>query len=100
MSVSPVEYLKLTCSDELVSRLTGMIRPLVLESRNKEQLMSTRIEAIYEGGVFKPVSPPKDIAENSKVLLTVEPAFSIEQFRGLVKIDPADAAEIIDNAGS
>jgi predicted DNA-binding antitoxin AbrB/MazE fold protein len=60
--------------------------------------MSTRIEAIYEGGVFKPVSPPKDIAENSKVLLTVEPAFSIEQFRGLVKIDPADAAEIIDNA--
>lgn len=60
--------------------------------------MSTRIEAIYEGGVFKPVSPPKDIAENSKVLLTVEPAFSIEQFRGLVKIDPADAAEIIDNS--
>ena len=59
--------------------------------------MSTRIEAIYEGGVFKPVSPPKDIAENSKVLLTVEPAFSVEQFRGLVKIDPADAAEIIEN---
>jgi predicted DNA-binding antitoxin AbrB/MazE fold protein len=60
--------------------------------------MSTRIEAIYEGGVFKPVSPPKDIAENSKVLLTIEPATSIEQFRGLVKIDPADAAAIIDNA--
>ncbi len=59
--------------------------------------MSTRIEAIYEGGVFKPVSPLKDIAENSKVLLTVEPATSIEQFRGLVNIDPADAAEIIDN---
>lgn len=59
--------------------------------------MSTRIEAIYEGGVFKPVSPLKDIAENSKVLLTIEPATSIEQFRGLVKIDPADAAEIIEN---
>ncbi len=59
--------------------------------------MSTRIEAIYEGGVFKPVSPPKDIAENSKVLLTVEPAFSVEQFRGLVKIDPKIAAEIIDS---
>lgn len=59
--------------------------------------MSTRIEAIYEGGVFKPVSPLKDIAENSKVLLTVEPATSIEQFRGIVKIDPADAAEIIEN---
>lgn len=58
--------------------------------------MSTRIEAIYEGGVFKPVSPPKDIAENSKVWITVEPAFSIEEFRGLVKIDPAIAAEIID----
>ena len=60
--------------------------------------MSTRIEAIYEGGVFKPVSPLKDIAENPKVLLTVEPAFSVEQFRGLVKIDPTHAAEIADNA--
>jgi predicted DNA-binding antitoxin AbrB/MazE fold protein len=70
----------------------------VLELWSEEQQMSTRIEAIYEGGVFKPVSPPKDIAENSKVLLTIEPATSIEQFRGLVKIDPADAAEIIDNA--
>jgi len=57
--------------------------------------MSTRIEAIYEGGVFKPVSPPKDIAENAKMLLTVEPVFSIEQFRGLVKINTADAADII-----
>jgi predicted DNA-binding antitoxin AbrB/MazE fold protein len=60
--------------------------------------MSIRIEAIYESGVFKPVSPPKDIAENSKVLITVEPAYSIEQFRGLVKIDPDVAAEIVDNA--
>lgn len=60
--------------------------------------MSTRIKAIYEGGVFKPVSPPKDIAENSKVWITVEPAISIEQFRGLVKIDPAVAAEIIESA--
>ena len=60
--------------------------------------MSTRIEAIYEGGVFKPVSPLKDIAENSKVWITVEPAISIEEFRGLVKIDPAIAAEIIDSA--
>lgn len=60
--------------------------------------MNTRIEAIYEGGVFKPISPPKDIPENSKVLITVEPATPIEQFRGLVKIAPADAADIIDNA--
>jgi predicted DNA-binding antitoxin AbrB/MazE fold protein len=60
--------------------------------------MSLRIEAIYEGGAFKPTSPLKDIAENSKVWITVGPAISIEQFRGLLKIDPAVAAEIIDNA--
>ena len=60
--------------------------------------MSTRIEAIYEGGVFKPLSPPKDIADNSRVLITVEPATSIEQFRGLVTIDPAAAREIIESS--
>jgi predicted DNA-binding antitoxin AbrB/MazE fold protein len=60
--------------------------------------MSTRIEAIYEGGVLKPLSPLKDIQEHSKVTITVETASVVEQFRGLVKIDPAIAAEIIESA--
>lgn len=60
--------------------------------------MSTRIEAIYEGGVFKPLSPLKDIQEHSKVTITVETASVVDQFRGLIKIDPAVAAEIIDSA--
>ncbi len=60
--------------------------------------MSTRIEAIYEDGVFKPLSPLNDIQEHSKVTITVEAASVVEQFRGVLKIDPAVAAEIIDNA--
>lgn len=60
--------------------------------------MIARLEAIYEDGVFKPLSPPNGIAEDSKVCITVEPVTPIEQFRGLVKIDPAIAAGIIENA--
>ncbi|MEK6324555.1 MAG: antitoxin family protein [Acidobacteriota bacterium] len=60
--------------------------------------MSTRIEAIYEGGVLKTLSPLKDIQEHSRVTITVETTSVVDQFRGLVKIDPAVAAEIIDSA--
>ena len=60
--------------------------------------MSTRIEAIYEDGVLKPDSPLTDIQEHSKVVITVETPGVIEQFRGLVKIDPAIASEVVANA--
>ncbi len=60
--------------------------------------MSTRIEAIYEGGVLKPLSPLTDIQEHSKVTITVEATSVVDQFRGLIKIDPEVAAEIIDSA--
>ena len=60
--------------------------------------MSTRIEAIYEGGVLRPLSPLKDIQEHSKVVITIETAGIVDQFRGLVNIDPKIAAEIIDSA--
>ena len=60
--------------------------------------MSTRIEAIYEGGVLRPLSPLKDIQEHTKVVITIETASIVDQFRGLVNIDPKIAAEIIDSA--
>jgi predicted DNA-binding antitoxin AbrB/MazE fold protein len=59
--------------------------------------MSTRIEAIYEDGVLKPLSPLRDIQEHSRVVITVETS-GVEQFRGLVNIDSTVAAEIIDSA--
>ena len=65
----------------------------VLESSNKEKYM--RIEAVYEDGVLKPISPLKDIQEHSKVVITVETPGVIEQFRGLVKIDPTVASEVV-----
>ncbi len=60
--------------------------------------MSTRIEAIYEGGVLRPLSPLTDIQEHSKVVITVETASIVDQYRGLVKIDPKGAAEIMESA--
>jgi predicted DNA-binding antitoxin AbrB/MazE fold protein len=59
--------------------------------------MSTRIEAIYEGGVLKPLSPLKNIQEHSKVVITVETTSVVDETYGLVQIDPAIAAEIIEN---
>ncbi len=36
--------------------------------------MSISIEAIYEAGVLKPVGPLPDLAEHSRVRVTIEPA--------------------------
>ena len=42
--------------------------------------MSTRLEAIYEGGVFKPVSPPKHIAETQRYGLPSNLGFQSKTF--------------------
>ncbi|HUB26715.1 MAG TPA: antitoxin family protein [Tepidisphaeraceae bacterium] len=36
--------------------------------------MTQTVEAIYRGGVFKPVQPIEGIEENSRVTVTVAPA--------------------------
>ena len=57
-----------------------------------------RIKAVYEDGVLKPLLPLTDIEEHSSVVITIEPESVVEQFRGLVRIDPTIAAEIVNSA--
>ncbi|MBI3651718.1 MAG: antitoxin family protein [Acidobacteria bacterium] len=60
--------------------------------------MSITIEAIYEAGVFKPLTPVADINENEKVKLTVTPLSVIEhQRRNRLKGDPDFSREIGDS---
>jgi len=60
--------------------------------------MNITIEAVYEAGVFKPLSPVKNLKEHDKVRLVVEPANLIDaQRRNRIQIDPAVAREIGDS---
>jgi predicted DNA-binding antitoxin AbrB/MazE fold protein len=60
--------------------------------------MSITIEAIYESGVLKPLTPLPHIKEREKVRLTVEPISVIDdQRKSRLQIDPDVAREIIDS---
>jgi predicted DNA-binding antitoxin AbrB/MazE fold protein len=60
--------------------------------------MNTTIEAVYEAGVFKPLSPVENLKEHEKVRLGVEPIGLIDaQRQHRIKIDPAVAREIGDS---
>ncbi len=60
--------------------------------------MSITIEAIYEAGVFKPLTPLPNFKEREKVRLTVESISLIaDQRRERIQIDPAVAQEIGDS---
>ena len=60
--------------------------------------MNITIEAVYEAGVFKPLSPVENLKEHDKVRLVVEPANLIEEQRqNRIQIDPAVAREIGDS---
>ncbi|MEN3335309.1 MAG: hypothetical protein V7641_4674 [Blastocatellia bacterium] len=59
--------------------------------------MSVVIEAIYESGVFKPLSPVNEIKEHEKVRLVIESASLIDAQRdNRIQIDPQLAREIGD----
>ncbi|MCI0487809.1 MAG: antitoxin family protein [Blastocatellia bacterium] len=61
--------------------------------------MSITIEAVYEAGVFKPLTPSTDFKEGETVRLVVEPVSLIEiQRRNRIVIEPDVAREIIDSA--
>ncbi len=60
--------------------------------------MSITVEAIYESGVLKPLAPLPNIKERERVFITVETKSVVDELRGLVKIDPAVAQEIIESA--
>ncbi len=60
--------------------------------------MSISIEAIYEAGVLKPLSPLPDLKEHEKVKLTLETVgYIAEQRKNRLQIDPKIAREIGDS---
>ena len=58
--------------------------------------MPTKVKAVYEGGVFRPLEP-LDLREKTPVELTIEPLPQrnvVDETHGLVHIDP-EAARVI-----
>ena len=59
--------------------------------------MQITIEAVYEAGVFKPLTALPSFKEHEKVRLIVEPLGVVaEQRQERIQIDPAVARQIID----
>jgi predicted DNA-binding antitoxin AbrB/MazE fold protein len=57
--------------------------------------MTRVLEAVYENGVFRPLTQPEGIAEHGRVMLTVtaeEKPSSLADFAG--RISPDDAEEM------
>ena len=60
--------------------------------------MNITIEAIYEAGVLKPLSPLPQLKEHERVRVTVETPSIVDELQGKIAIDPTVAQEIIDSA--
>lgn len=60
--------------------------------------MSITIEAIYEAGVLKLLSPIPNLKEHERVRVTVETPSIVDELQGKIVIDPTIAQEIIDSA--
>jgi predicted DNA-binding antitoxin AbrB/MazE fold protein len=60
--------------------------------------MTITIEAIYESGVLKPLSPLPYLKEHERVRITLEVPSIVEELHGKIAIDPAVAQEIIESA--
>lgn len=60
--------------------------------------MGITIEAIYEAGVLKPLSPIPNLREHERVRVTVETPSIVDELQGKIVIDPTIAQEIIDSA--
>jgi predicted DNA-binding antitoxin AbrB/MazE fold protein len=59
--------------------------------------MNITVEAVYEAGVFKPLTPIESLKEHDKVRLVVEPVGVIDaQRRNRIQIDPGVARNIGD----
>ena len=58
--------------------------------------MATKVDAIYENGVLRPLQPLDQIKENSKVKITVELEQSKQSLEDCLGIMPdEDAAEML-----
>jgi predicted DNA-binding antitoxin AbrB/MazE fold protein len=60
--------------------------------------MTITIEAIYESGVLKPLSPLPQLREHERVRITVEAPSLVDELCGKITIDPVVAQEIIESA--
>ena len=60
--------------------------------------MTITIEAIYESGVLRLLSPLPHLKEHERVRITVEGPGIVEELRGKIVIDPTVAQEIIESA--
>ena len=60
--------------------------------------MNVTVEAVYEDGVFRPLSPVPEIEEHQRVTLIVESTNIIAgQRRQRIQLDPEIATEIGDS---
>ena len=60
--------------------------------------MPTKVKAVYEGGVFRPLEP-LDFTEQTPVELTIEPLPQrsvVDETHGLIHIDPTTARMIAE----
>ena len=60
--------------------------------------MSIVVEAIFESGVLKPLSPLPQLKEHERVRVTIEESNLVDELCGKIEIDPAVAREIIESA--
>ena len=60
--------------------------------------MTITIEAIYESGVLKPLSPLPHLKEHERVRITLEASSIVDELRGKIAIDPAVAQELVESA--
>jgi len=61
--------------------------------------MPTKVKAVYEGGVFRPLEP-LDFTEKTPVELTIEPLPQrsvVDETHGLIHIDPETARVIAED---
>ena len=67
----------------------------VIECGSEDKFTNITIEAVYDAGVFKPLSRVENLKEHDKVPVVVEPATLIELQRlNRIQIDPAVARGI------
>jgi predicted DNA-binding antitoxin AbrB/MazE fold protein len=60
--------------------------------------MSITIEAVYEAGVLKPLTPLPGLKEHERGRITLETPSIVDEMQGKISIDPAVAQEIIESA--
>jgi predicted DNA-binding antitoxin AbrB/MazE fold protein len=60
--------------------------------------MSITIEAVYEAGVLRPLTPLPGLKEHERVRITLETPSIVDEMQGKISIDPAVAQEIIESA--